>query len=115
MTYPAERGLMPIGLARVHGDSMLPTVRDGDRLLVHYGAEVRTGDLVVARLADATVAVKRAAEQRTTQNGEAGWWLLSDNAEVGVDSRHRGVVCEVDVLARVICRLWPRPSLIKRR
>ena len=37
---------------------MLPTLRDGDRLLVRYGAHVRPGDLVVARFQDGTLGVK---------------------------------------------------------
>ncbi len=86
---------------------MLPTLRTGDRLLVDYRREVRSGDLVVARLADGTVAVKRAAERRTTRANGPGWWLLSDNPDVGVDSRHRGVVAQEDVLAVVRFRVWP--------
>ena len=62
---------------------------------------------MVARFADGTVAVKRAAERRTTRTGEPGWWLLSDDPDVGVDSRHRGVVPAEDVLAVVRLRLWP--------
>lgn len=107
-TPPA--GLIPVGLVRVRGDSMLPTLRPGDRLLVRYGAAVRSGDLVVARFADGTIAVKRALEQRPTVSGRAGWWLLSDNSAVGTDSRHRGVVAEADVLARVLGRVWPDPG-----
>ena len=73
---------------------MLPALRPGDRLLVSYAREAREGDLVVARLPDGTVAVKRAAERRTTSAGRPGWWLLSDNPAEGVDSRHRGPVPE---------------------
>ena len=86
---------------------MLPRLRPGDRLLVDYRRPARAGDLVVARLADGTVAVKRAAERRTTRVGGPGWWLLSDDPEVGVDSRHRGVVPDEDVLAVVRFRVWP--------
>ena len=49
-----------VGVVVVRGRSMLPTLRDGDRLLVRYGAYARTGDVVVARLRDGTVVVKRA-------------------------------------------------------
>ena len=38
------------GLAIVRGRSMLPTLHDGDRLLVRYGAVPRPGDLVLVRL-----------------------------------------------------------------
>jgi hypothetical protein len=36
-----------------------------------------------------------------------GWWLLSDASDVGVDSRHRGVVTDDDVVAVSVARLWP--------
>jgi type IV secretory pathway protease TraF len=88
---------------------MRPALRPGDRLLVRYGAPVRVGALVLARFPDGTMAVKRAAEPRTGRTGSPGWWLLSDNADQGVDSRHRGVVDEREVVAVVMARLWPRP------
>jgi hypothetical protein len=56
---------------------MEPALREGDRLLVRYGATPREGQVVVARFADGTLAVKRAAERRTTRTGEPGWWLLT--------------------------------------
>ena len=93
---------------------MLPTLREGDRLLVAHGAPVRPGDLVVARFADGTVAVKRAQEQRPTRSGATGWWLVSDNPDEGVDSRHRGPVAEQQVLAVVRLRVWPSPRLGRR-
>jgi len=98
-----------VGVARVRGDSMRPTLSPGDRLLVRYGGPVRPGRLVLARLADGTLTVKRATERRTTSSGRAGWWLASDNSAAGVDSRHRGPVPDHDVLAVVLARVWPRP------
>ena len=98
---------MPLGLAIVRGDSMRPTLAPGDRLLVRHRRPPRPGRIVVARFADGTVAVKRAVEQRP-----GGWWLLSDNAADGVDSRHRGVVPDDDVVGVVVARSWPRPRLL---
>jgi phage repressor protein C with HTH and peptisase S24 domain len=88
---------------------MTPTLADGDRLLVSYRRGVAPGDLVVARMADGTVAVKRATERRTTRDGAPAWWVLSDNPAEGVDSRHRGPVADGDVIAVTVARLWPRP------
>jgi phage repressor protein C with HTH and peptisase S24 domain len=85
---------------------MRPGLRAGDRLLVSYRRTPSPGDVVVARFADGTLAVKRAVERRGV-----GWWLLSDNPEQGVDSRHRGPVAEENVLAVVLARVWPRPRL----
>ncbi len=90
---------------------MLPTLRQGDLLLVRYGARVRAGDLVVARFPDGTLTVKRALEQRRTSSDGAGWWLVSDNPDEGVDSRHRGPVAEDQVLAVVRLRVWPSPRV----
>ena len=92
---------------------MEPTLRDGDRLLVRHGRPVRPGDVVVARFADGMLVVKRAVERRTTATGASGWWLLSDNPERGVDSRHRGPVPEDRVLAVVLGRVWPRPGAVR--
>ena len=101
-------------MAIVHGRSMEPALREGDRLLVSYGARVRPGCLAVARFADGTLAVKRAAERRATASGVPGWWLLSDNASEGVDSRHRGPVADEDCVAVVLGRVWPSPRLGRR-
>ena len=100
------------GLAVVHGRSMLPTLRSGDRLLVRHGSPPRVGDLVVVRLpgrADGVVAVKRASA-RTAE----GWWVERDNPGEGVDSWSVGAVPVDHVVARVLARLWPRPSLLRR-
>lgn len=91
----------------VRGDSMQPTLRPGDRLLVRYGVRPAPGRVVVARFADGTVVVKRAVERRGS-----GWWLLGDAAPVGVDSRHRGPVPDDAVLAVALARVWPRPRLL---
>jgi len=92
---------------------MEPTLGHGDRLLVSYAATPAVDDLVVARFADGTVAVKRALEQRTMRSGAPGWWLVSDNLDEGVDSRHRGPVAGDAVLGVVRLRLWPSPRLVR--
>jgi phage repressor protein C with HTH and peptisase S24 domain len=93
-----------LGLAVVRGRSMRPTLREGDRLLVLHGARARPGDLLVVRLPDGVVAVKRAAWREP-----GGWWVERDNPAEGVDSWMVGAVPEADVVARVLGRVWPRP------
>src|SRR6187397_3180823 len=95
------------GLAVVHGRSMQPTLRDGDRLLVRHGAVPRAGDLVVVRLPDGVLAVKRATMRRD------GGWVERDNRAEGVDSWQVGAIPDGDVLAVVRSRVWPllRPAL----
>jgi hypothetical protein len=98
------------GWARVHGRSMEPTLRPGDRLLVRHGARPRRGQVCVIRLPDGTLAVKRAAFRR-----EQGWWVERDNPGEGVDSWSVGAVPDRDVLAVVLLRAWPRPRLLGTR
>jgi len=95
------------GFAVVRGRSMLPTLRDGDRLLVRHGAVPRDGRLVVVRLPDGVVAVKRATGRR-----DGGWWVERDNPAEGVDSWLVGAIPDADVVAVVRARLRP---LLRRR
>jgi phage repressor protein C with HTH and peptisase S24 domain len=91
------------GLVVVRGRSMRPTLLDGDRLLVRHGAAPRVGDLVVVRLPDGVVAVKRA-----TRREPGGWWVERDNPAEGVDSWTVGAVPDADVVAVVRVRVRPR-------
>lgn len=87
----------------VQGPSMLPTLRDGDFLLVRPARRVRAGDLVVARLwaRPALLVVKRAVHEV-----DGGWLLASDNPAVEGHGLTGGVG---DVQARVVLRYWPLP------
>ena len=100
-TPPARR----LGMAVVHGRSMLPALREGERLLVLHGGSPRPGRTAVVRLPGGVVAVKRVVRREP-----GGWWVESDNAAEGVDSRRLGVVPDGNVVARVLVRLWPRPG-----
>ncbi|QKW09134.1 nickel-type superoxide dismutase maturation protease [Streptomyces sp. NA04227] len=93
------------GLAEVEGPSMVPTLYQGDQVLVRYGARVRAGDVVILRhpLQQNLLIVKRAAERR-----ETGWWVLADNPGAGADSTDYGTVPEEFVLGRVLGRYRPR-------
>ncbi|WP_175410611.1 nickel-type superoxide dismutase maturation protease [Streptomyces sp. TRM64462] len=99
---PGRGALLPFGVAEVTGPSMVPTLRHGDRLLVHYGAALRPGDVAVLRhpLQQDLLIVKRLAEARG-----GAWWVLGDNqAAEGVDSRAFGAVPAELVLGRVRAR-----------
>ena len=87
----------------VQGPSMLPTLREGDCLVVRPGARVRQGDLVVARLRarPSLLVVKRAVRPQ-----DGGWLLASDNPAVQGHGLTGGVG---DVEARVVLRYWPLP------
>ena len=94
-----------LGMAVVHGRSMLPALREGDRLLVLHGGRPRPGRAVVVRLPGGVVAVKRAVRRDPD-----GWWVEADNRAEGVDSRKVGAIRDDDVVAVVLARLWPRPG-----
>ena len=94
--------MRPWGLAVVRGRSMEPTLRDGDRLLVRHGSRPRVGAMAVVRLPGRPVAVKR-----VTRRERDGWWVERDNPAEGVDSWAVGAIPDDDVLAVVVCRVWP--------
>lgn len=89
-------------MAVVRGRSMLPGLRDGDRLLMLHGGAPVPGRLVVVLLPDGVLAVKRAVRREA-----AGWWVARDNPAEGVDSRHVGAIPPDRVVGRVLCRIWP--------
>jgi hypothetical protein len=97
-------------LVVVRGRSMLPTLRDGDLLLVRGGRAARrraeAGRLAVVRLPGGRpVGVKRLG----LRDGE-GWWVERDNPAEGVDSWQLGTpVPDADLLAVVAARVWPPP------
>ena len=82
----------PFGIARVRGDSMLPTLRAGDRLLVRYAAPAVAGRLVLARFADGTLAVKRPPSAARPAPVTRAGGCSATTRTTGVDSRHRGPV-----------------------
>ncbi|MFI5802291.1 nickel-type superoxide dismutase maturation protease [Streptomyces sp. NPDC051561] len=102
---PGQESGAPLGIAEVMGRSMVPTLLHRDQVLVHYGAQVRPGDVVIMRhpLQQDLLVVKRVVERR-----EGGWWVLGDNpdAEV-VDSRAFGTVPPSLILGRVRARYRP--------
>lgn len=75
---------------------MVPTLRDGETVLVRHGARIRPGDLVLAtfRSLPGRLVVKRAVRAV-----DGGWELASDNPFAGGDSAVHGVA---DVHARIV-------------
>jgi hypothetical protein len=95
---------------------MEPTLHPGDRLLVRYAAQPAPGRLALVRLPpDGDGAPRPVAVKRLSRRVAEGWWVERDNPAEGVDSWLVGAVAEADVLALVLLRLWPGPSLLRRR
>jgi nickel-type superoxide dismutase maturation protease len=102
--------MRPWTVMRVRGRSMVPTLHDGDLLLVRRRAKARVGALAVVRLpAPGPVAVKRLVHEEP-----AGWWVERDNPREGVDSWSLGTIPAKDVVGTVTLRLWPRPSRLRQ-
>jgi nickel-type superoxide dismutase maturation protease len=89
----------------VSGDSMEPTLHEGDMLLVSYGGRVHPADVVVVSLPGGRpLSVKRAVLR-----GAEGWWVEGDCPSRSTDSRQLGPLPDASVLGRVVLRYWPRP------
>ena len=88
---------------------MSPTLRDGDVVVVRFGARVEAGDVVLVRWAqrEGQLSVKRAARP-----APGGWWVVGDNPFGSTDSRTLG---PAEVLAVVRWRLWPEPRRLGPR
>ena len=81
---------------------MLPTLRPGDALLVHWGGRIRPGDLVVGRpLARPELRVVKRAR---LDLGDGDWDLTADNAAV-LGRGWTGGPARVE--GRVVTRWWP--------
>jgi nickel-type superoxide dismutase maturation protease len=94
----------PLRRVEVAGDSMLPALHPGDRLLVRRQGRIRPGDVVAVvdpRLASRTM-VKRVAGV-----GPAGVTVLGDNPAASTDSRTLGPVARSAVRGRVFYRYFP--------
>ncbi|MEM7322501.1 MAG: nickel-type superoxide dismutase maturation protease [Actinomycetota bacterium] len=87
---------------RVVGDSMLPTLRPGQFVLVNAELRPAPGDLVLARHPDRDelLVVKRLASITT----EGSYELASDNPAAGTDSRTWGPL-PADLIEGTITRL----------
>jgi nickel-type superoxide dismutase maturation protease len=84
---------------RVAGDSMLPTLKDGDEVLVVPQQTYEIGDLVVARHPyKLTSIIKRITKISTGGN----LFLSGDNPAESTDSRTFGEIPEKDILGKVV-------------
>ncbi|MBC7558392.1 MAG: S24 family peptidase [Dermatophilaceae bacterium] len=98
-----------LGFALVRGRSMEPTLHEGDRLLVLYGARPRPGKLAIVRLPNDSkgeprpLAVKRLS--RPDPEGGDGWWVERDNPREGLDSWTVGAIPAAGIRARVLLRM----------
>ena len=87
---------------RVEGDSMLPTLKDGDEVLVRASKTYQIGDLVVDKHPFKITPIIK----RITKFSTCGKLFLSgDNPDESKDSRSFGEIPEKDILGKVVCLL----------
>jgi nickel-type superoxide dismutase maturation protease len=88
--------LLPILHFTIHEDSMLPTLKPGDSVLVFKWLKIKPGDVVVARQQDRVV-IKKIAKIIGKD-----YYLLGDNPTSSLDSRKLGPVAKRDILGAVV-------------
>ena len=96
--------LLPWQRVRVSGPSMVPTLYDGDVVLVRHTQRIRSGDIVLARFRDLP---ERLVVKRAVVREGNGWHVRSDNETVGGDSRTHG---PADVVGRIVWRWSTRAA-----
>jgi signal peptidase I len=104
----------PVRLVSVRGPSMVPTVRDGDRLLVWLRRPRSTpsvGRVVLVELPDRPLSVKRLA----AVDPDGRIRVEGDNALGSTDSRSLGALAADSVRGVVLLRVWPRPGPLARK
>jgi nickel-type superoxide dismutase maturation protease len=102
----------PLRVAHVHGPSMAPALRHGDRLLVWLRGPRRTpsvGTVVLVDLPDRPLSVKRLVSV------EPGGMIRieGDNEFASTDSRTLGSLPASALRGVVLARIWPHPRLIR--
>jgi SOS-response transcriptional repressor LexA len=88
----------------VRGDSMLPTLHDGDLLLIDRFRRPNPGDLAILRFPDGEISVKRVELIEPE-----GYLVTRDNPRAGRDSWTLGglAIPPEEVLAKVVRVVWP--------
>ena len=94
----------PLFRLAITGRSMLPTLRNGDRVLVLAARRLRVGDLVAIRDPRRP---ERTIVKRVTAADSLWVTVAGDNAGGSTDSRHFGPVPRSLVRGRVIYRYAP--------
>lgn len=87
----------------IEGDSMHPTLKTGDRILVEKNSAIGVGDIVVAHhpFKTSVKIVKRISSIET----DGSISLIGDNPNESSDSRGFGSIKRSDVIGKVVARL----------
>ena len=82
---------------------MLPTLKDGDAVLLDPSAEVEPGDIVLANYPSkqSVKTIKRIGEISSDEK----FLLVGDNPDESSDSNSFGAIAKSNILGKVVCRL----------
>jgi phage repressor protein C with HTH and peptisase S24 domain len=86
-------------LRKVVGDSMNPTLKNGQLVLIFKTRNFKVGDIVMAFMD------RREVVKRITKQADGKVFLEGDNKQKSTDSRTHGYLIDRHVMGKVI---WPR-------
>jgi signal peptidase I len=104
--------VVPLRLVVVHGPSMVPALRHGDRLVVWLGTPRRTPSvarIVVVALPDRPLSVKRLV----AVEADGRLRVEGDNPFGSTDSRDFGGLPASALCGVALARIWPRPRWLR--
>jgi hypothetical protein len=90
---------------------MVPTLRDGDRVLVAMGKVGAIGRVVLVELPDRPLSVKRLMSVAP----DGSLQVAGDNPFGSTDSRALGGLPPDALKGVVLARLWPHPALLRSK
>ena len=100
--------LATFAISSTDGNSMYPTLKDGDTLLINTTVEPKDGDIVILDTKDmegwkksTTQIVKRYYAKYSTD----GYYVMGDNSEHSYDSRQVGEFDKECLFGVVVCNL----------
>jgi len=90
-------------LFRVEGDSMFPSLKNGDFVLINPAFEPQIGDIVLADhpFKKSVKIIKRIKEI----NAEDRFFLIGDNPKESTDSRSFGTISRKDILGKIVAKV----------
>lgn len=100
-----DRLLLVLGRRRafvVEGDSMAPTLNEGDVVLVEPGSKFGVGDIVLA--AHPYRSSVKILKRVTAIGSDGALTLTGDNAAASTDSRTFGALAPGNIFGKVVCR-----------
>ena len=91
-----------MGTVAVSGESMMPTYRSGDWLVVAWGAQFKIGDVILVEREErpGLFLIKR-----LERSEGSNYWVEGDNKSISTDSREWGFIGPNEIVGRVLFRV----------